>query len=236
MNKKRTITIGLIVLLVIILTGFVVNAFNNAEEKRKILSFREAVYRSYICSTSTLDLMMKAGTDYHNGKRYFYPVNNSMVNYEDVDARTAVVRDYSTLPIAELAHISTDDENDNLQNCVRCYSQDEAAYCVKQFTDKLGITGLNDCILSDAQAQLPKGDNHKKLNELLLCADLLKSTVKYEDADYKKLLVFSEATIINFKRLWAQCDSLYPYASVDKNAMKQQVLKEIEVLIKSQQK
>ncbi len=236
MKKKRIITICSITLLVFIGIGLIIHEYNHAQEKKQIIAFREAVYRSYICSTSTLDLMMKAGTDYHNGKRYFYPVNNSMVNYKDVDARTAVVRDYSTLPIAELAHISSDDENDNLQNCVRCYSQDEAAYCVKQFTDKLGITGLNDGILSDAQVQLPKGDDHKKLNELLLCAGLLKSTVKYEDADYKKLLVVSEATIINFERLWAQCDSLYPYASVDRNAMKQQVLKEIEVLIKSQQK
>lgn len=215
-----------------------------SDNTEQIKLFKESIYQSYVCSTYRLSAMMQAGTSYHKGYQYFHPSSASMVSYENVDFQTAVIRDYSSLPLEELSAIKhtnsnavgDGDKTELYSDCVRCYSQSEAAYCVKQLFDLTNIDSLNNAYITQAKNALPdKCDNRQQLVELLVCATSINEISKYEDADYTKLLLITKALDENFNRLFSKCDSLFPKAVIDKPQIEQQTNNDISTCVKNHQ-
>jgi hypothetical protein len=171
MKAIRTITF-------ILLTMIVIGCGNDTKQ---IVEYKQSVFKSYTCSSYMILEMIEAANDYHNGKHYFSPDLGRMVADDEVDFNTAVIRDYKNISFKELLSSYIKEEG-RFKNCVRCYSQSEAAYCKKQLFDFLRIYDIGDSLLTEARNLLPQ--NEPKLNELIICISSLQKLSKYEDADY----------------------------------------------------
>ena len=195
-------------------------------DTKEVLDFKEAVLKSYVCSTDMILEITEAATDYHNGKHYFSADFGNMVADEDVDYSSAVIREYDNLSVQELASIMGKKEGE-YKNCVRCYSQSEAAYCKKQLFELLHLYNVGDSLLDAAKALLPQ--NKDGLAALVICVTSLHELSKYEDADYQKLLLQTKSLIDVFEHNLNKSDSLYEETHINVR----NVQKEVRDLIKS---
>lgn len=189
-------------------------------DTKGVLDFKEAVLKSYVCSTEMILEMTEAATDYHNGKHYFSADFGNMVADEDVDYPSAVIREYDNLSVQELASIMGKKEGE-YKNCVRCYSQSEAAYCKKQLFDLIHLYDVSDSLLTEAKHLIVKDE--PKLAELITCISSLHDLSKYDDADYQKLILTTKALTENFNRIFEETDDLYKGTDIDIRAVQYEV-------------
>ena len=198
------------------------------KDTERIIEYKQAVYKSYTCSTDMILKMTEAANDYHSGKHYFSADLGYMVADEDVDYSTAVIRDYENISSKELLSSYTK-EKGRYKNCVRCYSQSEAAYCKKQLFDLLHLYDISDSLLTEAKHMLPK--NESKLAGLIICISSLYDISKYEDADYQQLLLTTKALTENFNQIFKETDDVYKGTEIDVRM----VQKEVRDLIKTKE-
>lgn len=189
-------------------------------DTKEVLDFKEAVLKSYVCSTDMILEMTEAATDYHNGKHYFYADFGNMVADEDVDYSSAVIREYDSLSVQELASIMGKKEGE-YKNCVRCYSQSEAAYCKKQLFELLHLYNVSDSLLTEAKHLIVKDE--PKLAELIICISSLYDLSKYEDANYQKLILTTKALTDNFNQIFEETNDLYKGTDIDIRAVQNEV-------------
>ena len=189
-------------------------------DTKGVLDFKEAVLKSYVCSTEMILEMTEAATDYHNGKHYFSADFGNMVADEDVDYPSAVIREYDNLSVQELASIMGKKEGE-YKNCVRCYSQSEAAYCKKQLFDLIHLYDVSDSLLTEAKHLIVKDE--PKLAELIACISSLHDLSKYDDADYQKLILTTKALTENFNRIFEETNDLYKGTDIDIRAVQNEV-------------
>lgn len=189
-------------------------------DTKEVLDFKEAVLKSYVCSTDMILEMTEAATDYHNGKHYFYADFGNMVADEDVDYSSAVIREYDNLSVQELASIMGKKEGE-YKNCVRCYSQSEAAYCKKQLFELLHLYNVSDSLLTEAKHLIVKDE--PKLAELIICISSLYDLSKYEDANYQKLILTTKALTDNFNQIFEETNDLYKGTDIDIRAVQNEV-------------
>lgn len=213
-------------LISILLLSVVMVGCGKKDETKQVLDFKEAVLKSYVCSTEMILEMTEAATDYHNGKHYFSADFGNMVTDEDVDYTSAVIREYDNLSVQELASLMGKKEGE-YENCVRCYSQSEAAYCKKQLFELLHLYNIGDSLLDAAKALLPQ--NKDGLAALVICATSLHDLSKYEDADYQKLLLQTKSLTDVFEHNLNKSDSLYEETHINIR----NVQKEVRDLIKT---
>ena len=193
----------------ILLTMMVIGC---GKDTKQIVEYKQSVYKSYTCSSDMILEMIDAANDYHNGKHYFSPDLGRMVADDEIDFNTAVIRDYENISSKELLSSYVKKEG-RFKNCVRCYSQSEAAYCKKQLFDLLHIYDVSDSMLAGAKSALPIDE--PKLNELIICISSLQELSKYEDADYQRLILTSKALTENFNRIFRETDDLYKGTEID---------------------
>ena len=208
---------GIRILSIMFLTIMVMGC---SKDYKRIVEYKQAVYKSYICSTDMILEMTETATDYHNGKHYFSADFGNMVADEDVDYSTAVVREYDNLSVQELAFI-IGKKDGNYKNCVRCYSQSEAAYCKKQLFDLIHLYDVSDSLLIEAKHLIVKDE--PKLAELIACISSLHDLSKYEDADYQKLILTTKALTENFNRIFEETNNLYKGTDIDIRAVQNEV-------------
>lgn len=189
-------------------------------DTKGVLDFKEAVLKSYVCSTEMILEMTEVATDYHNGKHYFSADFWNMVADEDVDYPSAVIREYDNLSVQELASIMGKKEGE-YKNCVRCYSQSEAAYCKKQLFDLIHLYDVSDSLLTEAKHLIVKDE--PKLAELIACISSLHDLSKYDDADYQKLILTTKALTENFNRIFEETNDLYKGTDIDIRAVQNEV-------------
>lgn len=189
-------------------------------DTKEVLDFKEAVLKSYVCSTDMILEMTEAATDYHNGKHYFSADFGNMVADEDVDYSSAVIREYDNLSVQELASIMGKKEGE-YKNCVRCYSQSEAAYCKKQLFELLHLYNVSDSLLTEAKHLIVKDE--PKLAELIICISSLYDLSKYEDANYQKLILTTKALTDNFNQIFEETNDLYKGTDIDIRAVQNEV-------------
>lgn len=195
-------------------------------DTKEVLDFKEAVLKSYVCSMDMILEITEAATDYHNGKHYFSADFGNMVADEDVDYSSAVIREYDNLSVQELASIMGKKDGE-YKNCVRCYSQSEAAYCKKQLFELLHLYDVSESLLTEAKKLLVKDE--PKLAGLITCISSLYDLSKYEDSDYQKLILTTKALTENFNQIFEETNDLYEGTDIDIRA----VQNEVRNLIKS---
>lgn len=203
-----------------ILMAIMVIGCSKKTDTKEVLDFKEAVLKSYVCSTDMILEMTEAATDYHNGKHYFYADFGNMVADEDVDYSSAVIREYDNLSVQELASIMGKKEGE-YKNCVRCYSQSEAAYCKKQLFELLHLYNVSDSLLTEAKHLIVKDE--PKLAELIICISSLYDLSKYEDANYQKLILTTKALTDNFNQIFEETNDLYKGTDIDIRAVQNEV-------------
>ena len=189
-------------------------------DTKEVLDFKEAVLKSYVCSTDMILEITEAATDYHNGKHYFSADFGNMVADEDVDYSSAVIREYDNLSVQELASIMGKKDGE-YKNCVRCYSQSEAAYCKKQLFDLIHLYDVSESLLTEAKKLLVKDE--PKLAGLIICISSLYDLSKYEDADYQKLILLTKALTENFNQIFEETNDLYKGTDIDIRAVQNEV-------------
>lgn len=189
-------------------------------DTKEVLDFKEAVLKSYVCSTDMILEITEAATDYHNGKHYFSADFGNMVADEDVDYSSAVIREYDNLSVQELASIMGKKDGE-YKNCVRCYSQSEAAYCKKQLFDLIHLYDVSENLLTEAKKLLVKDE--PKLAGLIICISSLYDLSKYEDADYQKLILTTKALTDNFNQIFEETNDLYKGTDIDIRAVQNEV-------------
>ncbi len=189
-------------------------------DTKEVLDFKEAVLKSYVCSTDMILEITEAATDYHNGKHYFSADFGNMVADEDVDYSSAVIREYDNLSVQELASIMGKKDGE-YKNCVRCYSQSEAAYCKKQLFDLIHLYDVSESLLTEAKKLLVKDE--PKLAGLIICISSLYDLSKYEDADYQKLILTTKALTDNFNQIFEETNDLYKGTDIDIRAVQNEV-------------
>ena len=189
-------------------------------DTKEVLDFKEAVLKSYVCSTDMILEITEAATDYHNGKHYFSADFGNMVADEDVDYSSAVIREYDNLSVQELASIMGKKDGE-YKNCVRCYSQSEAAYCKKQLFDLIHLYDASENLLTEAKKLLVKDE--PKLAGLIICISSLYDLSKYEDADYQKFILTTKALTDNFNQIFEETNDLYKGTDIDIRAVQNEV-------------
>lgn len=189
-------------------------------DTKEVLDFKEAVLKSYVCSTDMILEITEAATDYHNGKHYFSADFGNMVADEDVDYSSAVIREYDNLSVQELASIMGKKDGE-YKNCVRCYSQSEAAYCKKQLFDLIHLYDVSENLLTEAKKLLVKDE--PKLAGLIICISSLYDLSKYEDADYQKFILTTKALTDNFNQIFEETNDLYKGTDIDIRAVQNEV-------------
>lgn len=207
------------VLTAILMTMMVMGCSKKTDTK-EVLDFKEAVLKSYVCSTDMILEITEAATDYHNGKHYFSADFGNMVADEDVDYSSAVIREYDNLSVQELASIMGKKDGE-YKNCVRCYSQSEAAYCKKQLFDLIHLYDVSESLLTEAKKLLVKDE--PKLAGLIICISSLYDLSKYEDADYQKLILTTKALTDNFNQIFEETNDLYKGTDIDIRAVQNEV-------------
>lgn len=186
----------------------------------RIVEYKQAVYKSYTCSTDMILEIIEAANDYHNGKHYFSADIGRMVADEDVDFDTAVIRDYEGISSKELLSAYIKKEG-RFKNCVRCYSQSEAAYCKKQLFDLIHLYDVSDSLLTEAKHLIVKDE--PKLAELIACISSLHDLSKYEDADYQKLILTTNALTENFNQIFEETNDLYKDTEINVKLVQNEV-------------
>ena len=186
----------------------------------RIVEYKQAVYKSYTCSTDMILEIIEAANDYHNGKHYFSADIGRMVADEDVDFDTAVIRDYEGISSKELLSAYIKKEG-RFKNCVRCYSQSEAAYCKKQLFDLIHLYDVSDSLLTEAKHLIVKDE--PKLSELIACISSLHDLSKYEDADYQKLILTTNALTENFNQIFEETNDLYKDTEINVKLVQNEV-------------
>lgn len=207
-----------IILLTIIVMGC-------GKDIKRITEYKQAVYKSYTCSTEMILEIIEAANDYHNGKHYFSADIGRMVADEEVDFNTAVIRDYKGISTKELLSASVKKEG-RFKNCVRCYSQSEAAYCKKQIFDLIHLYDVSDSLLTEAKHLIVKDE--PKLAELIICISLLQDLSKYEDADYQKLILMTKALTENFNQIFEETNDLYKDTEINVKLVQNEVIELIK--------
>lgn len=203
-----------------ILMAMMVMGCSKKTDTKEVLDFKEAVLKSYVCSTDMILEITEAATDYHNGKHYFSADFGNMVADEDVDYSSAVIREYDNLSVQELASIMGKKDGE-YKNCVRCYSQSEAAYCKKQLFDLIHLYDVSESLLTEAKKLLVKDE--PKLAGLIICISSLYDLSKYEDADYQKLILTTKALTDNFNQIFEETNDLYKGTDIDIRAVQNEV-------------
>ena len=203
-----------------ILMVMMVMGCSKKTDTKEVLDFKEAVLKSYVCSTDMILEITEAATDYHNGKHYFSADFGNMVADEDVDYSSAVIREYDNLSVQELASIMGKKDGE-YKNCVRCYSQSEAAYCKKQLFDLIHLYDVSESLLTEAKKLLVKDE--PKLAGLIICISSLYDLSKYEDADYQKLILTTKALTDNFNQIFEETNDLYKGTDIDIRAVQNEV-------------
>lgn len=190
------------------------------KDTKRIAEYKQAVYKSYTCSTNMILEIIESASDYRDGKHYFSADLGHMVDDEEVDFKTAVIRDYENISFKELLSAYAKEEG-RFKNCVRCYSQAEAAYCKKQHFDLLHLYDVSDSLLTEARRLFPK--DKQKLAELIICISSLYDLSKYEDADYQKLILLTKALTENFNQIFEETNDLYKGTEIDVRAVQNEV-------------
>ncbi len=203
-----------------ILMAMMVMGCSKKTDTKEVLDFKEAVLKSYVCSTDMILEITEAATDYHNGKHYFSADFGNMVADEDVDYSSAVIREYDNLSVQELASIMGKKDGE-YKNCVRCYSQSEAAYCKKQLFDLIHLYDASENLLTEAKKLLVKDE--PKLAGLIICISSLYDLSKYEDADYQKFILTTKALTDNFNQIFEETNDLYKGTDIDIRAVQNEV-------------
>ncbi len=203
-----------------ILMAMMVMGCSKKTDTKEVLDFKEAVLKSYVCSTDMILEITEAATDYHNGKHYFSADFGNMVADEDVDYSSAVIREYDNLSVQELASIMGKKDGE-YKNCVRCYSQSEAAYCKKQLFDLIHLYDVSENLLTEAKKLLVKDE--PKLAGLIICISSLYDLSKYEDADYQKFILTTKALTDNFNQIFEETNDLYKGTDIDIRAVQNEV-------------
>lgn len=196
------------------------------KDTKRIVEYKQAVYKSYTCSTYMILKMTEAANDYHSGKHYFSTDLGRMVSDEDIDFNTAVIRDYENISLKELLSSYVKEEG-RFKNCVRCYSQSEAAYCKKQLFDLIHLYDVSDSLLTEAKHLIVKDE--PKLAELIVCISSLHDLSKYEDADYQKLIIMTKALTDNFNRIFEETNNLYEGTKIDVRSVQNEVRNLIKI-------
>lgn len=192
---------------------------------KRIAEYKQAVYKSYTCSSEMILEIIEAANDYHNGKHYFSADIGRMVADEEVDFNTAVIRDYKGISTKELLSASVKNEG-RFKNCIRCYSQSEAAYCKKQLFDLIHLYDVSDSLLTEAKHLIVKDE--PKLAELIICISLLQDLSKYEDADYQKLILMTKALTENFNQIFEETNDLYKDTEINVKLVQNEVIELIK--------
>lgn len=203
-----------------ILMAMMVMGCSKKTDTKEVLDFKEAVLKSYVCSTDMILEITEAATDYHNGKHYFSADFGNMVADEDVDYSSAVIREYDNLSVQELASIMGKKDGE-YKNCVRCYSQSKAAYCKKQLFDLIHLYDVSENLLTEAKKLLVKDE--PKLAGLIICISSLYDLSKYEDADYQKFILTTKALTDNFNQIFEETNDLYKGTDIDIRAVQNEV-------------